>query len=365
MRLRALGWRYAYDALVRYFACVCFGKRSITGRLWLDSEPQRRRAALESMSQQRALGLQPQAIAAALPENVWDPLRHEDADPFWREIEPFFSPITVESLSYMRESDTMNDGPDTDLLVPTADAENVVPNGEPGESAPETRQPERRRRRPEATSSGGSAVDHSEKWTVERLLRARLNSYPFFQRVAAAFVELPSTGDAPASAMRNKGSGPEDLFWSGPADSQLLDEYHRILEIRVTNELQSIGLIDDTDADELQSEMRLLQWQLRNAKARNRSIRSWSYSDWNRVLKAQGKARELEQGNQNLQILYLERAIRKCRRNRRMRQRFERVLKLLFPSHRIGNLNLQRRTEPAAGAHTEQKTLPAGAENSP
>ncbi|KAF6004444.1 hypothetical protein F1559_002370 [Cyanidiococcus yangmingshanensis] len=230
------------------------------------------------MSQQRALGLQQQAIAAALPESAWDPLRHEDADPFWREIEPFFSPITIESLSYIRESDSMNNGPDTDLIVPAANEEPEAPVAENGGNPPEARPPERRRRRLESSSSLNALTLATEKWTAEQLLRARLNSYPFFQRVSAAFVESPGAIEGIGITLRNKGSGPEDLFWGGPANPQVMDEYYRVLENRVCGELRKLGLIADTDTDEVQLEMRLLQWRLRNAKARNRTIRSWSHN---------------------------------------------------------------------------------------
>jgi hypothetical protein len=315
------------------------------------------------MSQQRALGLQPQAITAALPEDTWDPLRHEDADPLWREIEPFFSPITIECLGFLREGDSLNNGPDMDLVNPVA-VEDA--RGTPSENGgADVRPLERRRRRLESSGSVNSLSNSTEKWTAEQLVRARLNSYPFFQRVSAAFVESPGTAEGIGNALRNKGSGSEDLFWGGPAAPEVMDEYYRILEKRVCSELGKLGLIAPSDVDEVQQELRLLQWQLRTAKARSRSIRSWSCNDWNRALKAQGKARELEQGNQNLQILYLERAIRKCRKNRRMRQRFERVLKLLFPSHRIGNLQLQRRNETGSGGQDGHKQPLSSVEDSP
>ncbi|KAK4536478.1 hypothetical protein CDCA_CDCA08G2503 [Cyanidium caldarium] len=313
----------------------------------------------------RVLGLTPGLVAAALPEQAPDPLKHEDADPFWQQIEPFFAPITAESLQWMHESATMNNGPDTDLAIPQL-GHGEGHAAEDGEAEDGRVSEVTRRQRSRHAAAGANSPrlsgaaerapdNESTAEAVERAVRSRLEACPLFQRLVNAFVEVPASADAAAGnhdqpgigspAAKGRGSGVEDLLWPGPADPDTLAPYHRALERRVALELRALGLIDDNDHDELLEETRLLQWQLRSVKAMNRTYRGALTVDWKRALKSQAKARELEHGNRNLQILYLERMIRKCKKNRRQRQRFERVLKLLYPLHRIGNLQVTRKPD--------------------
>eukprot|EP00166_Cyanidium_caldarium_P005477 ctg_668.g313 len=161
-----------------------------------------------SVMSNRVLGLTPGLVAAALPEQAPDPLKHEDADPFWQQIEPFFAPITAESLQWMHESATMNNGPDTDLAIPQL-GHGEGHAAEDGEAEDGRVSEVTRRQRSRHAAAGANSPrlsgaaerapdNESTAEAVERAVRSRLEACPLFQRLVNAFVEVPASADAAA-----------------------------------------------------------------------------------------------------------------------------------------------------------------------
>lgn len=74
-------------------------------------------------------------------------------------------------------------------------------------------------------------------------------------------------------------------------------------------------------------------------------------------LKNQARARELKKGNDEFEILYLERMIRKCKKNKRMKSKYQKVLNNLFPDYKLQKKDLDdaKDDEPPPSAHKSVK----------
>eukprot|EP00188_Purpureofilum_apyrenoidigerum_P002036 Plantae.Rhodophyta-Purpureofilum_apyrenoidigerum.ctg22088.p2 GENE.Plantae.Rhodophyta-Purpureofilum_apyrenoidigerum.ctg22088~~Plantae.Rhodophyta-Purpureofilum_apyrenoidigerum.ctg22088.p2 ORF type:complete len:338 (-),score=89.05 Plantae.Rhodophyta-Purpureofilum_apyrenoidigerum.ctg22088:1224-2237(-) len=249
----------------------------------------------------------------ALSDKEHDPLNHEEWDTFWKEVENYFRPIKKSDVTFLHKLDTevsALDEHDPALRIPQLGS---------------------------AKKNGIDDGDESETLKDEKEdLQQRLNAFPYTHRLVAALIDerdpksINSLGSTKA-----KSAQLEEIPWLGPGDQDSLRTYQRALEERVTTELKSLGLIDEEGEDELQTDIRQAQWVLRDLKLVNRARRKTLITKSRKYLsKEQSMKRQMKKEYDDAEIRYLVHMIRKCKKNKRLKSRYQKTLNTLFPNYR-------------------------------
>ncbi|GJQ15752.1 hypothetical protein GpartN1_g7543.t1 [Galdieria partita] len=238
----------------------------------------------------------------ALSEDSFDPLRVEEHDPYWKEVEPYFRPFYKSDVAFLKSLKTCG-GNDPYLELPPV--------------------------------GGYKHSDRNSEQGLAERKQAVLNSFPFTQRVIAALIDT-GDGDSIASASTKiKGSSQEEPLWKGFSDRDTQRYYQEVFEERIKEQLQKMGLIQPQDDDYVQSRIRDLQWRLRTAKHDARIRRTNLLNKVSTTeTKRQASAREIKAHNDDLEILYLVHMFRKYRKNKKYKTRFQKLLNSMFPACR-------------------------------
>jgi len=306
-----------------------------------------------------------ETLAFALPESgkKHDPLTHEEWDPFWKEVETYFRPINETDVKLLRNMDRRGARmeeydaavriPPLNFLKRNDDWDTMSVSSDENNGSQAGKRPKKKRNAVEQDSDDTDPV----KDEVEDL-QQRLNSYPFTHRLMAALVDEGGGKTMSIPNLKSKNTPVEDSIWLGLGDETNRKGFQRSLEIRVTNELKTLGLLDADEEDSLQSEIRMLQWALRDTKMMNKARRDALITKVLKTgLKNQGRAREIKRGNDQLETLYLERMIRKLKKNKRLRSKYQKVLKALFPDYKMQKKDLDdsKDDEPVSTAFKSAK----------
>lgn len=262
--------------------------------------------------------------AGALQPSAIDPLRHEDLDYFWSVVDKHFYPITTGDANYLRSIPVNPFGAHGDealLLPPVVNAKRSA------------------RERGNTAAIGSSGKDApSVPLTALPCDPAVLNSYPLTHRLVAALID-EGGGGTPSSAIQRpaRGSAPDiDHFWPGIGPEPELRTYQKALDARVGIELREAGLLAKAEVgDELQASMRLDQWKLRDMKTSNRARKSSLYtlivgSEFRR----QAFSREHKKYMDGTEIAYLERMIKKLKKNKKARNKYPKLLAKMFKNYK-------------------------------
>lgn len=298
----------------------------------------------------------------ALPPSTFDPLRHEDYEIFWNDIDKYFYPITTQDLSGIRNLPVNPFGAifDAALRLP-------VPPDDPAPAPPPSLSVNRHtstaltnRIPASATSSGGATATsatgmgtgmgtgtHSfssapgvPSSSIDLLAlpsdHGALNSFPLTQRLIAAFID-EGGGGMPSSAPQRPARGPAaetEQFWAGVGTEHDLRKYQRVMEERVTMELRELNLVPDP-GDELQSLMRHEQWRLRDLKTSNRARKLSLYTHVvGTELRRQALNREVKRHENQTEIFFIERMIKKLKKNKKARNKYPKLLSKMFKDYK-------------------------------
>ncbi|EME26729.1 hypothetical protein Gasu2_13870 [Galdieria sulphuraria] len=238
----------------------------------------------------------------ALFEDSFDPLRVEEHDPYWKEVEPYFRPFHKTDVAFLKSLKTCG-GNDPYLELPPVGG---------------YQHPDR----------------NSEQGLAERK-QATLNSFPFTQRVVAALIDTGDGDSIASTTTKIKGSSQEEPLWKGFSDRDTQRYYQEVFEERIKEQLQKLGLLQPEDDDYVQSRIRDLQWRLRTAKHDARIRRTNLLNKVSTTeTKRQASAREIKAHNDDLEILYLVHMFRKYRKNKKYKTRFQKLLNSMFPACR-------------------------------
>ena len=293
----------------------------------------------------------------ALPAHEFDPLKHEEWEPFWHEIDQHFKPITLEHVRSLRAIPANPFGGSADhhlTLLPTALLPDVKPDKRRDRAMKKLHvspvKSEERKRvigakvKTEAlpvalpTSNPPTAFQIPPVAPAEASsLVSTLNSFPFTQRLVAALLdEAPGKASlTTAPVIRSSRPGANDAFWIGLGSEKDVRSYQTALENRVKIELLDAGLIDSSKDDPLESTIRLEQWKLRDLKTVNRMGKTALY---NRVigteLRRQALDREIKRHNDQVEINYLERLIRTMKKNKKSRTKIQKLLQRMFGQYK-------------------------------
>eukprot|EP00871_Galdieria_phlegrea_P002686 jgi/Galph1/3418/GphlegSOOS_G2103.1 len=237
----------------------------------------------------------------ALSEDSLDPLLVEEHDPYWKEVEPYFRPFNKTDLSVLRALKTYG-GNDPHLELPPL---------------------------------GGYKHDAASEEGMAERTQARLNSFPFTQRVIAALIDIGDGEPIATSTVKLKGNVQEEPLWKGFSDRDTQRYYQEVLEQKVKEQLRELGLIRPEDDDQVQTRIRDIQWRLRSAKHDARIRRNNLLSKVTTTeAKRQQNAREIKAHNDDLEIFYLSHMFRKHRKNKKQKTRYQKLLNSLFPACR-------------------------------
>jgi hypothetical protein len=279
----------------------------------------------------------------ALQPSSFDPLRHEDVENFWNETERYFHPITHQDVSFLRNIPVNPYGAARDeaLRLPVPPEESSPAElGEHGSAGPRTGSDTASRSAvvlPSARGSGSSASAPTIDLTSLPVDHAALNSFPFTHRLVAALIDeggggMPSS--APQRPARGIAASDADQFWAGIGSETELRHFQRAMEDRVVAELREAGLIVDP-GDQLQSSMRQEQWQLRDVKTANRARKSSLYTlIVGSELRRQAMKREVKRHQDDTEICYLERMIKKLKKNKKARNKYPKLLAKMFRNYK-------------------------------
>mmetsp|Transcript_19356 Transcript_19356/g.33348 ORF Transcript_19356/g.33348 Transcript_19356/m.33348 type:complete len:344 (+) Transcript_19356:115-1146(+) len=308
----------------------------------------------------------------ALYEGDSDPLAHEEWDPFWKFVDFYFAPVKIQDLELLGNLDlrpiSSSQYRDTSLLVPPlAQVIPVIENpsglaaaggggtglslkpsigseidgldsddSDGGTNAGSTAKKKLARKSVASKSSGSITREALDDSTILRKDDPyRLPGYSYTQRLVAAMVDEGGGASVPLPGPKSKSTMHEDMPWFGPADDSTIQSYQRAMEERVVCELKDLGLVDEEDDDEVQAELRNQQSRLRDVTLKNRVLRNEVF---NKVimqgLKVQAREREIKRTNDDLDINYLERMIRKNRKNKRLKTKYQRILSALYPNYK-------------------------------
>mmetsp|Transcript_11117 Transcript_11117/g.34080 ORF Transcript_11117/g.34080 Transcript_11117/m.34080 type:complete len:338 (-) Transcript_11117:1357-2370(-) len=272
----------------------------------------------------------------ALSDKEHDPLNHEEWDTFWKEVESYFRPIRKSDVTFLRRLDaeaSALDEHDPALRIPPLDS--AKKNG---------------------MEDGNESEIQKDK---KEDLHQRLNSYPYTHRLVAALIDErdPKTVTAPSST-KAKSTQLEEVPWLGPGDEDPLRTYQKALEERITTELKTLGLIDEEAEDELQADIRQAQWILRDLKLVNCARRKTLLAKSRKYLsKEQSLKRQMKKEYDDAEIRYLVHMIRKCKKNKRLKSRYQKTLNTLFPNHREQKRDTEdgKDEEPVVTSHKSVK----------
>lgn len=263
--------------------------------------------------------------AGALQPSAIDPLRHEDLDYFWSVVDKHFYPITTGDANYLRSIPVNPFGAHGDealLLPPVVNAKRSA------------------RERVSTTAAIGLSGKDAPSVPLTALPcdPAVLNSYPLTQRLVAALID-EGGGGTPSSAIQRpaRGSAPDiDHFWPGIGPEPELRTYQKALDGRVGIELREVGLLTKAEVgDELQASMRLDQWKLRDMKTSNRARKSSLYTHIvGSEFRRQAFSREYKKYMDATEIAYLERMIKKLKKNKKARNKYPKLLAKMFKNYK-------------------------------
>jgi len=337
----------------------------------------------------------------ALYETEFDPLRHEEWDIYWKFVQDHFNPVQVPDLELLagldlRKVSTSSAPPQFDpalLLTPSAKTtggslNNGTPQDPPASDDSDgcvTVKKKKARKSltgavaaSDGTGTASSSHANDEPWEARfvKEKEARLESYMLTQRLIAALVDEGGGAAVNLAQFKSKGALREDPLWLGPADDSVVRRYQRAMEVRVRSELRELGLLDsitikggedgggdagvfsfndaeagggDDGEDDLVLEIRMQQERLRELIVKNRVLRNdLMHKVVSQGLKGQLRAREIKRANDEMDILYLERMIRKSKKNKRVRCKYQKILSLLYPRYK------QKKESEALGATTNQ-----------
>mmetsp|Transcript_12189 Transcript_12189/g.22042 ORF Transcript_12189/g.22042 Transcript_12189/m.22042 type:complete len:320 (-) Transcript_12189:50-1009(-) len=280
----------------------------------------------------------------ALFEWEQDPLKHEEWDPFWKYVEDHFAPVQVPDLELLSNLDLRPNGssPYRDPALLFVDSskkpyESASARSD-SEDSEETLGINRRKARPALPSKSPSLSDKSSPAIENEFAQdknLRLEAYPYYQRLVAALVDEGQGYGSILPIAKQKPALREEIPWTGSVDDAAMANYHRGLEERVMLELTELGLLEDPKNDEVSVELRMQQAKLRDISLKTRVFRNDLFQKVvSHGLKLQSKTRELKRGNDEMDILYLERMIRKSKKNKRVKTKYQRMLSLLYPHYK-------------------------------
>lgn len=290
----------------------------------------------------------------ALNQSSFDPLRHEDCECFWSEIDKYFYPITTQDMAFLRTM-PINAygaaGDDALLLPPSLEDKKNNGKGEGASARDRASTPGKDR----ATGKDGAAAKDSAMTASAKLSAVRgtspsadlaslpndpavLNSYPLSQRLVAALID-EGGGGTPSSAPQRpaRGAALADIesFWPGIGAEPELRAYQKALDLRVAHELKEAGILTDADiGDEVQAELRHEQWKLRDVKTGNKTRKNSVYMlIVGTELRRQAFRREHKKFMDDTEIAYLNRMIKKLKKNKKARNKYPKLLQKMFKNH--------------------------------
>jgi hypothetical protein len=279
----------------------------------------------------------------ALQPTSFDPLRHDDSESFWHDAEKYFHPVSSQDVSFLRNIPVNPYGAARDDALKLADPPSepsIIDHGDQnafgGRSGVENGP-----RPANSTASGRGAGSSAPPQTIDLTSlpadHAGLNSFPFTHRLVAALIDeggggMPSS--APQRPARGMAASDADQFWAGMGTDSELRLFQRAMEDRVVTELREAGLLMEL-GDPLQSLMRQDQWQLRDVKTANRARKSSLYTlVVGSELRRQAIKREMKKHEDKTEIYYLERMIKKLKKNKKARNKYPKLLAKMFKNYK-------------------------------
>lgn len=287
----------------------------------------------------------------ALHPSAFDPLKHEDYECFWSDIDKYFYPITTNDVHFLRTIPLNAYGAAGDealLLSPSSDEKrNGKPDGTSGRDRLASGGKDKSIGR-DAAISKDSGPGHSKSAAVRGTSTpvdfnalpsdpSILNSYPLTQRLVAALID-EGGGGTPSSAPQRPARGAAadiESFWPGIGAEGELRTYQKALDLRVAHELKEAGLLTDADiGDEMQAELRHEQWKLRDVKTGNKARKNSVYMlIVGTELRRQAFRRDHKKFMDETEIAYLNRMIKKLKKNKKARNKYPKLLQKMFKNH--------------------------------
>lgn len=296
----------------------------------------------------------------ALPPDAFDPLKHNEIENFWHQIDYHFHPINQEHVRNLRSIpvNPYNGLYDRDIRLPLlVEAE---PKGDVREGKRDVKREFKREKNVEdgmkrsvdrvpsvkiksestliphrSSSSFNSEVLKSTSADPDsEVMCASLNSFPYTQRLIAALLdENPSGTQTPSVPSKNPNRhGPlEDYLWMGPGSEAEVRAYQSVLETRIKHELGDKGWLDEGHEEPLDAELRKEQWKLRDLKTANRIRKLTVYSRIiSTELKKQADRRAKKKQQDAVEMAYLERLIGKMKKNKKSRTKYQKLMLRMF-----------------------------------
>lgn len=327
---------------------------------------------------------------SVLPPDVHDVLRHEGYNDFWNDVETYFDPISASDLTNLRQLSAIPHGGAKDPMLRLPDPINetvqitqwasfgrqvhaLTPI--PGSVSGSTSQAHRVHQSSDASiptsgrvsSTSGTLLPTVQSSTSSRTLPTSstasaidlcrmpndhtvLNSFPFTQRLVAALIDeggggmpsstpyKPARGAAAAAAAASAAAkGDIEQFWPGMGNATDLRSYQTNLETRVISELQTVGLLptNTTPQDDLTIALRHYQWQLRDLKTSNRIYKTNLITrGLTPELKTQAMRREQKRYANDIQIMYIDRMSKRCKKNKKTKNKYPKLKLRLFRNYK-------------------------------
>lgn len=300
----------------------------------------------------------------ALKPDEFDPLKHNEWENFWHQIEHHFQPVNTDHLDYLRSLPVnprsgFND-PDLRLVHPDdidtckwldvtkhdsnckrdVKRERVI---EDGKYTPHPSPPIKIKSESSviavrtASSTNSDPPPSSLNEPDAHIVRATLNSFPFTHRLVSALLDenVDSTPVPIVPPNRFKHTHLlEDAIWKGygtdSTDSEIRAR-QAVIEDRVKNELIQVGLLDKNVDDELQTAVRQEQWALRDQKTASQNrICAIHAKVAGHEMHKQAVKREEKRHDDKVEMVYLERMIQKLKKNKKSRSKFHKLFQKMY-----------------------------------
>lgn len=333
--------------------------------------------------------------AGPLPAEEFDPLKHNEWEKFWHQIDFHFHPVNLEHLGQFRHIpvNPYNGLNDADLRVThPMDLEVVKPN-ELREKKRDAKRESKREKSVDEIVSGKRpaerAVSHSVKGENSAAgirstssinsevgkvtaadadcstVRASLNSYPFTHRLVAALMDDNDSG-TPAPTIPqgrpNRAPMPDEVLWTGVGNDTDVNTYRSVMEERVKYELNEHGLLlDEKNDDEVQTAIRQAQWKLRPLKTANRLRKEAIFLE--RIvseMRKQAIRREEKRHEDSVEMAYLERMVNKMKKNKKSRSKFQKLLQRMFGHYKEKDKNNDKGKKGAAESMSNGRAITNG-----